>query len=214
MGVNVIGQCITDDVAVQRAAKDEIIRRYLRALTDLKKGLVDEKVPKRIKMLMNELGISEADRPVIEKAEVKRKKAGDKPAACIGIGKKYIVGRKTDYLSPVSSTFLNTIKVLTKIPDEVDLIAPTILKPILDIKNQVSNFARKQLNLDEVLIALSICSTTNPTVKKALESVEKLRGAELHATNLISDDEFVVLANLGINATCGVELDLGWVVLS
>ena len=209
MGVNVIGQCITDDVAVQRAAKDEIIRRYLRALTDLKKGLVDEKVPKRIKMLMNELGISEADRPVIEKAEEKRKKAGDKPAACIGIGKKYIVGRKTDYLSPVSSTFLNTIKVLTKIPDEVDLIAPTILKPILDIKNQVSNFARKQLNLDEVLIALSICSTTNPTVKKALESVEKLRGAELHATHLISDDEFVVLANLGINATCGVELDLG-----
>ncbi len=208
MGVNVIGQCITDDVAVRKAAKDEIIRRYLRALTDLKKGLVDEKVPKRIKLLMNELNISEKDRPVIAKAEEKREKAGNKPSACIAVGKKYIVGRKTDYLSPVSSTFLNAIKTLTKIPDEVDLIAPTILKPILDIKNQTSNFTKKHLNLDEVLIALSICSTTNPTVKKALESVEKLRGAEFHATHLISDDELVVLANLGINATCGTELDL------
>lgn len=209
MGVNVIGQCITDDVAVRRAAKDEIIRRYLRAMTDLKKGIVNEDVPKRIKLLMNELKISEADRPVIAKAEEKRKKSGDKPSACIAVGKKFIVGRKTDYLSPISSTFLNTIKTLTKIPDEVDLIAPTILKPILDIKNQVSNFTRKQLKLDEVLIALSICSTTNPTAKKALESLEKLKGAELHATHLIPDDEFVALANLGINATCGTELDLG-----
>jgi uncharacterized protein (UPF0371 family) len=209
MGVNVIGQCITDDVAVRRAAKDEIIRRYLRAMTDLKKGIVNEDVPKRIKLLMNELKISEADRPVIAKAEEKRKKSGDKPSACIAVGKKFIVGRKTDYLSPISSTFLNTIKTLTKIPDEVDLIAPTILKPILDIKNQVSNFTRKQLKLDEVLIALSICSTTNPTAKKALESLEELKGAELHATHLIPDDEFVALANLGINATCGTELDLG-----
>ena len=210
MGVNVIGQCITDDKAVQKAAKDEIIRRYLRALTDLKKGIVDEEVPERIKLLMNELNISEEDRPVIKKAEEKREKSDGKPSACLLVGKKYIVGRKTDYLSPISSTLLNAVKVLTKIPDEVDLIAPSVLKPILDIKNKVSNFAKKQLNVDEVLIALSICSTTNPIVKKALESLEKMKGAELHATHLIPDDELVVLANLGINATCGTELDLSW----
>ena len=179
-------------------------------MTDLKKGIVDEEVPKRIKLLMNELNISEADRPVIKKAEEKREKSGGKPSACLLVGKNYIVGRKTDYLSPISSTLLNAIKTFTKIPDEVDLIAPAVLKPILDIKNRVSNFTKRQLNLDEVLIALSICSTTNPTVKKALESLDKLSGAELHATHLIPDDELVVLANLGVNATCGTELDLGW----
>ena len=139
MGVNVIGDCITDEKAVKKAAKDEIIRRYLRSLTDLKKGIIDETVPKRIKLLMNELEISEKDRPVIEKAEEKRLKSGDRPSACVQIGKKYIVGRKTDYLSPISSTFLNAIKTLTKIPDSVDLISPTVLKPILKIKNQTSN---------------------------------------------------------------------------
>ncbi|MBR5939255.1 DUF1846 family protein, partial [Candidatus Saccharibacteria bacterium] len=208
MGVNVIGDCITDNKAIERAAKDEIIRRYLRSLTDLKKGLVDENVPERIKLLMNELCISEKDRLVIERANEKREKSGGKPSACINVGKRYIVGRKTDYLSPISSTFINAIKMLTRIPDDVDLISPTILKPILEIKNQTSNFAKDHLNLDEVLIALSICGTTNPTAKKALESIKKLSGAELHATHLIPDDELVVLGNLGINATSGTELDL------
>ena len=208
MGVNVIGECITDDKAVQRAAKDEIIRRYYRALTDLKKGAVTPDVPKRIKMLMNELDISEKDRLVAEEANKKRIKAGNLPSACIKIGKKYVVGRKTGYLSPVSSTFLNALKVVNRIPDEVDLIAPAILEPILEIKNKTSNFKESYLKLGEVLIALSICSTTNPVVKKLLESLDKFQGAELHATHMLTDDELIVLSNLGINATTGTEIDI------
>ena len=57
MGVNVIGECITDDKAVQKAAKDEIVRRYYRALTDLKKGLVAPEVPERIKLLHKAVAI-------------------------------------------------------------------------------------------------------------------------------------------------------------
>ena len=208
MGVNVIGECITDDKAVQRAAKDEIIRRYYRALVDLKKGAVTPDVPERIKLLMNELNISEKDRLVAEEANKKRIKAGNLPSACIKVGKKYVVGRKTGYLSPVSSTFLNALKVVNHIPDEVDLIAPTVLEPILEIKNKTSNFKESYLKLGEVLIALSICSTTNPVVKKLLESLDKFQGAELHATHMLTDDELIVLSNLGINATTGTEIDI------
>ena len=209
MGVNVIGECITDDKAVQRAAKDEIIRRYYRALTDLKKGAVDEEVPKRIKLLMNELNISENDRLVAEEAARKREKSGNLPSAAIQFGrKKCIVGRKTGYLSPISSTMLNALKTLNKIPDEVDLIAPAVLEPILAIKNKTSNFQESYLKIGEVLIALSICSTTNPIAKKALESLDKLNGAQLHSTHMISDDELVILSNLGIDATCGTEIDV------
>ena len=208
MGVNVIGECITDDKAVQRAAKDEIIRRYYRALTDLKKGIVAPEVPERIKLLMNELGILEQDRTVVAMAEAKRQNSGNLPSASISIGKKHITGRKTGYLSPVSATFLNALKVINKIPDEVDLIAPAVLEPILEIKNKTSNFKESYLKLGEVLIALSICSTTNPVVKKLLDNLDKLSGAELHATHMITDDEMVVLSNLGINATCGTEIDI------
>ncbi len=208
MGVNVIGECITDDKAVKKAAEGEIIRRYYRALTDLKKGAATPEVPERIKLLMNELNISENDRMVALKAAEKRQASGDLPSACIQIGRKYIVGRKTGYLSPISSTFLNCLKVLNRIPDEVDLIAPAVLEPILEIKNKTSNFKESYLKLGEVLIALSICSTTNPIVKKVLESLDKLQGAELHSTHMIADDELVVLSNLGINATSGTEIDI------
>jgi uncharacterized protein (UPF0371 family) len=119
------------------------------------------------------------------------------------------VGRKTGYLSPISSTMLNALKVITKIPDEVDLIAPAVLEPILEIKNKTSNFKESYLKLGEVLIALSICSTTNPIAKKAMESLDKLAGSEFHCTHMIPDDELVILSNLGINATCGVEIDVG-----
>ncbi len=208
MGVNVIGECITDDKAVQRAAEEEIIRRYYRALVDLKKGAVTPEVPERIKLLMNELGISEKDRTVTEKANEKRIASGNLPSACLMLGKKYIVGRKTGYLSPISSTILNTLKIASKIPDEVDLIAPTVLEPILEIKNKTSNFKESYLRLGEVLIALSICSTTNPVVKKVLEKLDKLNGAELHSTHMIVDEEMIILNNLGINATCGTEIDI------
>ena len=208
MGVNVIGECITDDNAIQKAAKDEIIRRYYRALTDLKKGIVAPEVPERIKLLMNELNISENDRQVVEKAAEKRIKAGNLPSASINIGKKYIVGRKTGYLSPISSTMLNALKTISKIPDDVDLIAPAVLEPILEIKNKTSNFKESYLRLGEVLIALSICSTTNPVVKSVLKNLDKLKGAELHSTHMITDDEMVILSNLGVNATCGTEIDI------
>ena len=208
MGVNVIGQCITDDKAVQRAAKDEIIRRYYRALVDLKKGAVTPDVPERIKLLMNELGISEKDRLVAIKAAEKRKASGNLPSACLKVGKHYVTGRKTGYLSPISSTFLNALKVINRIPDEIDLISPTVLEPILEIKNKTSNFKESYLKLGEVLSALSICSTTNPIVEKALESLDKLQGAELHSTHMISDDEMIILSNLGINATSDTEIDI------
>ena len=156
---------------------------------------------------MNELEISEKDRTVAEEAAKKREKSGNLPSACIKVGKKYITGRKTGYLSPVSSTMINAIKAVSKIPDDMDLIAPAVLEPILEVKNKTSNFKESYLKIGEVLIALSICSSTNPVVKKALDNLGKLQGAQFHATHMIPDDEMIALSNLGIDATCGTEID-------
>ena len=207
MGVNVIKDCIVDDEGCKKAACDEVIRRYFKTLVDVKKGLVSSEAPQRVKLLMNELGLSVDDREVVKEAEKKKKKSGC-PSAAIMIGKKIVVGRQTDLLSPISATFLNAIKVLTKIPDDVLLISPNVLEPILDIKRRVSNFYERTLKLDEVLIALSICSATNPVVKEALDKLENLKDSQLHATYLIPDNEMIVLNNLGINATCDVEANL------
>ena len=207
MGVNVLGSCITNNTAVEEAAKMEVIRRYYRALVDVKKGLANEEVVERIKLLMNELGVSEQDRIVVKKAEMKMA-TSKLPSAAIMVGKKCAVGRKTGLLSPTSSTVINMMKILMKIPDEVDLIAESVLEPILEMKNRMSNFKESYLKLNEVLIALSICSTTNPTVKAVVDNLDKLVGAQFHSTHMLSDVEMLTLNNLGIDATCGIEMEL------
>lgn len=207
MGVNVISECITDQSLVQRASKDEIIRRYLKSLVDAKKGLVSDQVPERIKSLMEKLHISESDRPAVAQAKAKQA-LSHLPSASIIVENQSIVGRKTAHLTPISSTFLNALKTLTNIPDDVDLISSSIIDPIIDIKNQTANFKDGRLELGEVLIALSICSATNPTAKKALHNLHRLSNAQLHSTHIIPDSEMIILNNLNINATCGTEIDL------
>ncbi len=207
MGVNVIKDCIISNDQVEQASKDEIIRRYYKAKVDMKKGLVTAEIPERIKLLMNELGISKTDRIVVEKANEKAKKSG-KPSAAIELNKKYITGRQTDILSPISSTIINALKALTKVPDDVDILSPSILEPILKTKEKISNFKDSTLKLNEVLIALSICSATNPVVAEALEKLPKLNGCQLHATYMIPNSEIIILNNLGINSTCDTEANL------
>lgn len=205
MGVNVIGKCIEDDELVKQAAKNEIIRRYYRALNDLKIGNGNKEVCERIKLLMNELLISQNDRKVVKEA-LNKKAENKKHAVAIELSNGQIItGRKTEILSPLSSAIINAIKVLTKIPDEVFLLSPSVLEPIINLKEKRLKKIEKTLELDEVLIALSICSVTNPIVEKALKNLDKLRGCEAHSTYIVSRSDLEVLNSLGINLTSETE---------
>jgi len=53
-----------------------------------------------------------------------------------------------------------------------------------------------------VLIALSICASTNPIIEKVISSIGELRGCEAHSTYMIEQSELNVIKNLGINLTC------------
>ena len=87
------------------------------------------------------------------------------------------------------------------IPDEIDLLSPSVLKPILKLKKEsLSN--GKNLNLNDVLIALSICSATNPIVDKALKNLKKLNNCDCHATYIVEKNDLNALRSLLINLTC------------
>ena len=205
MGVNVIGKCIEDDDGVQQAAKNEIIRRYYRAQNDLKMGNGSVEICERIKLLMNELSISETDRKVVMAALVKKSEKNAHAVAIELSDGKIVTGRKTELLSPISSAIINAIKVLTNIPDDVFLLSPSVLEPIINLKENRLKKINKTLELDEVLIALSICSVTNPIVDKALMNLEKLKGCEAHSTYIVSKNDLELCNSLGINLTSETE---------
>ena len=202
MGVNMIGSCIDDDEAICAASRQEIIRRYYKALCDYKTGDADEEVYKRIKVLMNELEIDPLkERKVINVARDKSSNE-DLPVIAMELANgKIITGKKTEILSPASSLILNAVKELTKIPDDVDLLSKSVLEPILKLK-PLGNHTSNSLNLEEVLIALCICSATNPIVKKALKNLSKLSGLETHASFMVYNGDLNTLKKLNINLTC------------
>ena len=201
MGVNSIGKCIIDDEIVREAAKKEVLRRYYRAMVDYKCNDTEEEIPERIKLLVNELGIDDSILPIIGKAKEKEKKKKS-PAMAIELQNgKIITGRQTKLLTPAASLVLNSIKELADIPDEINLLAPNVLKPILKLKESLSN-TNSLLNLNDVLIALSICSVTNPTVNKAIKCLSNLKYCDAYATYILDKADGDALRSLLINTIC------------
>ena len=202
MGVNLIKQCITDKEVVKKAATDEIIRRYYDVLCDYKQKICEEDVVERSKALMDKLELSMTDREVANVANNAEKKKGVPVLAIKLHNGKIITGKESNLLSCTSAAFLNVIKEITGIPDEEDLLSPTILDGIYKMKQKTSFNTSYILDLPEVLIALSICAVTNPIIDKALNKLENLRGCDAHATYIIAKGELKALKNLGISLTC------------
>ena len=202
MGVNMISQCIVDDEAAQYAAKMEIIRRYYSAICDFKKGIGSEQAVETIKKLMNNVGITTADREIVKYAIDKAETTNANALAIQLEDGKIITGKESDLLSASSALLLNTIKYISGIPDDVYLLSPSVLKGILKLKQKTSYKSKYSLNLSEVLIALSICAENNPVIEKTIEALDKLRGLDAHSSYMVSGTEQKVLKSLGINLTC------------
>ena len=202
MGVNMVGFCITDNDVVEDAAKREIVRRYYNELNNYKMGITDAESYKKVKLLMNELKIDENYLDVIKPAKDKSKKE-NLPVIAMKVNKKIITGKQTELLTPAASVVLNAIKYISKIPDEIMLLSPNVLQPMLALKKEMNDGNR--LTLTEVLTALSICSATNDMIKKALSNINKLNGVEAHATYLVTNGDKSSLKKLKVNLTCESE---------
>ena len=202
MGVNMVGNCITDDEAACFASRQEIIRRYYTALDDHKKGKVADDVVFKLEMLMKKAGVRPEERAVIAPA---LKRAGETggPAAAMELSDgRIITGRTSDLLGASSALLLNALKALAGIPDELHLIAPAVLDPIQHLKVDHLGNRNPRLHTDETLIALSISAATNPTAELAMEQLSKLRGCEVHSSVLLSSVDMNMFRRLGVNLTC------------
>ena len=63
--LNVLGYCISDDDVCREASKQEIIRRFLIAACDYKKGKISFESLERNELLMREIGASVEDRKCV-----------------------------------------------------------------------------------------------------------------------------------------------------
>ena len=202
MGVNMVGNCITDDEVVREASRQEIIRRYYTGLCDFKKGKATEEMVMKLELLMKKVGATKDMRPVVAPA-LKREEETNGPAAAMQLNDgRIILGRTSSLLGASAALLLNALKALGGIRDELRLISPVVIDPIQHLKVDHLGNRNPRLHTDEILIALSISAATNPTAELAMEQLSKLRGCEVHSTVILSPVDEKTFKRLGINVTC------------
>ena len=202
MGVNMAGNCIIDDEATRAASKEEIIRRYYATMCDRRKARATAEAESKLELLMEKAGISPADRKVVAAAKRKSEETGGAPAVAIELNDGRIVTGKTSaLLGSSSAALLNALKTLAGIDDNIDLLSPTLIEPIQDLKiNHLGN-RNPRLHTDEVLIALSVCATQDDRAELAMQQLENLKDCEVHSTVILSSVDEGVFRKLGTHLT-------------
>lgn len=201
MGVNMAGFAIINDEVVCNAAKQEVIRRYYKASCDYLQGNSDIGTKDKIELLMGDLGISPESRKVGKAAREKHIKSGCHAVAIELPDGRIIAGKGSNLLSASSACVLNTIKVMANIPDNINLIEPVVIEPILKMKTDVLKEKYNYLTIEEMLISLSIGAVTNPLAEKASAMLKHLAGLEAHSSCILPFSEEIYLKKLGLYIT-------------
>lgn len=207
MGVNMLKQGIIDLQQAHEYSKDEIVRRYYHTLTDYKMGYVKKSAIDKIESLMSQAKVEPSTRKVVTKAHQKAEKHNGIAVAIELPDGTIITGRETTLLTAASSCIINCLKHLNNIAEDMLLIAPSVLEPMLKLKKQL-NPAKRLLSLEEILIALAITANSNTFTAMALSKLDQLSETEAHSTILLNRNELKTFKLLNINLTCDDVVDL------
>jgi uncharacterized protein (UPF0371 family) len=213
MGVNRCGFAITDDEACREAAIQEIIRRYLIAECSYRKGTIDASTLERCKLLMEEVGASRYDRPAVaaaeEYAEIKRAQNPQRYENVVVSAMQLpdgsiVTGRSSRRMVATAAMVLNAIKKLAGIQDDMLIISPTIFESMSSTKSGILH-EKTSLNLEEIIMALTLTKLTNPFAELALKEIPNLNGCVAHCTAILSDKDERAVKALGIDITSNPE---------
>jgi uncharacterized protein (UPF0371 family) len=210
MGVNCAGSAITDDSAVRRAAAQELVRRYFRYWCEYVMGFVDKETVQRAELLMKELGVRTEDRSVVSPARCAAEEARETGKGNNGVfcgaaielrDGNIITGKNSPLMHAASSLVLNAIKKLAEIPDKIHLLSPAVISAVGNLKQTILGARSVSLDVEEVLISLSINASTSPAAQLAMERLNELRGCEVHLTHIPTPGDEAGLRRLGVNLT-------------
>lgn len=209
MGVNRVGYGIIDDDVVREASNQEIIRRYFKTGCEYKKGNADLDTFNRARLIMEELNLKPEDRSVVlparnKSVEIKASTCTDELCPVVALelhDGTILTGKGSNVMDAASAVVINAIKHLTNLDDEIHLISPVILEPISNLKTNILDGSTAALDLEEVLIALSISAATNPMAKAVMDKLTQLKNCQAHSTTILSNVNEQTFRKLGVDVT-------------
>ncbi len=100
-----------------------------------------------------------------------------------------------------SSIIIKSMKHLAGIPEEIPLLSPNIIESVGALKRDILQAKTVSMDLEEIMISLSIAAATNPTVQVALTKLKELKNCEVHITHIPAPGDEAGLKRLGVNLT-------------
>ena len=202
MGVNMAGYSIIDDEVCREASRQEVVRRYYKTACLMRQGLTSESELDKLELLMRTLGVDLTIRKTVPAALAVAERTGE-PATAIELSDgRVITGKTSALLGASSAALLNALKVLAGIPDELNLISPTVIEPIQHLKVDHMGNRNPRLHTDEVLIALAISAATDENAARAMDHLSDLKDCDAHSTVILSQVDDGMFKKLGVNVTC------------
>ena len=149
-----------------------------------------------------DMGVNMAGLAICAAALAKEEATGKPAGALMLPNGEVISGRTSTRLGAASSLLLNALKYLAGIPEETYIISNEAIDPICHLKTELLHSKNPRLHPDEMLIALSLSSATEPLAARAIEAAEQLRGCDAFFSVIISSADEKLYRTLGINVSC------------
>ncbi len=200
MGVNMVGFAIKNKKAAIEASNNEIIRRYYQTIKNCFLGKYPDATSEKAKMLLTEAGLTVNDRKCVQPCLDKAAKT-DVPCMAIEVGKKVITGKRSQLLGAPAALLLNTLKHFAKLDDDLLVLAPKFIEPIINLKVHTLKNHNPRIHAEEVLIILSLQAPTNPLAAMVYKQLPKLKGLQAHSSVILPAVDLKTLTKLGINVT-------------
>ena len=207
MGVNMVGNCISDDEACREASRQEIIRRYYKALVGVADGTRTEEELNKLELLMQKENLSVTDRHVVPPARSRADASGVAAAAIELPDGRIVTGKAGELLGSSAAVLMNALKDLAEIPHKELILSPESIAPIQILKTQYLGSKNPRLHTDEVLIALSATAANNERAALALAQLPKLRGCQVHSTVMMPAVDQKTFKKLYCEVTCDAKTE-------
>ncbi|WP_281170705.1 DUF1846 domain-containing protein [Brevibacterium album] len=201
MGVNMVGSCIVDEEVCREAARQEIVRRYFKALVDERRADADDTVSERIGLIMGKAGVETSDRAVVGPALELETATGAPASALLLHDGTLITGKTSPLLGCSAAMLLNALKHLAGIDPEAHLLSPESIEPIQTLKTAHLGSRNPRLHTDEVLIALSVSAGASEESRRALARLQDLKDTNAHTTTILGSVDEGIFRSLGIMVT-------------
>jgi len=85
------------------------------------------------------------------------------------------------------------------------VLGPNVIASIAELKQKIFGGKTVSLDLEEILIALSMSATTNPTSQRVMSKLQVIKNCEMHITHIPTPGDEKALRKLRIHFTSDPE---------